>query len=218
MALHPNKIAKVRRAKRCCGDSRGASSVIVSTFSKHLLTASTNCARLPPCIAVTTHADAAGPTHAPGGIAALRAGCPKMLDSGLLAFQPATKSSMSPGTFAPPCRPGSPPGGPGEVTRLKEIRQELVRAHTSQPGPPLLEKLAQAQLPSVTRCTSELKCIEILGHHILGHLEARIGRDQQEIHRFLVLVVVLSTPKHPQAPHHPAARLPGYSTSQATGT
>ena len=28
MALHPNKIAKVRRAKRCCGDSRGASSVI----------------------------------------------------------------------------------------------------------------------------------------------------------------------------------------------
>ena len=191
MALHPNRIAKVRRAKRCCGDSRGASSVIASTFSEHLLTASTNCAWLPPCIAVTTHANAAGPTHAPGGVATLRACSPQMLDSGFLAFQPSTKSSMSPGALSPPCRPGSPPGGPGEVTRLEKDRQELVRAHTSKPDPPLFEKLAQAQLPSVARGTSELESIELLGHHVLGHSEVRVCRNQQEIHGFLVLVVVL---------------------------
>ena len=191
MALHPNKTAKVRRAKRCCGDSRGAASVIASTVGKHLLASSTNCARLPPCVAVTAHTDTAGPTNAPGGIAAFRASCPKLLDSGFLAFQPATKSPMSPGAFSPPGLPGSPPGGPGEVPRLNEVGQDLVWAHTSLPGPPLVQELANTQLPSVTRCASELQCIEILGHHVLGHLVLRVGRHQQEIHRLLMLVIVL---------------------------
>ena len=86
---------------------------------------------------------------------------------------------MGPGAFSPPCWPGSPPGCSGEVARIEEGRQELVRARASEPTPPLIEQLSQAQLPSVTRCAPELQSVEILGHDVGCHLELRVGSNQQ---------------------------------------
>ena len=68
-----------------------------------------------------------------------------------------------------------------------------MRAHASEPTPPLIEHLSQAQLPSVTRCAPELQSIEVLGHDVGCHLEFCVGSDQQQVHWVLVLVVVRSS-------------------------
>ena len=189
MALHPNKIAKVRRAKRCCGSLRGSSSVIMSTFGQHLPTSSTKSAWLPPSKTGTLHSHAAQPANAPCRIPAISAGCPKLQCAGTLPLQPATKRSMRSRSITSPGWPGSPPGSPREEPRFDESWTELTAADAPEPGAPLVKDFPQAQLSSVTRCASALKRVELLGNHVGGQVWSSRRPPQRQVHTILVPIV-----------------------------